>query len=75
MSDKIKNKLSVLAQSNITNANKVVVLAEQGYVVNTRKLENLNLGVILYNMYKSGVLGHKDFASNVERLTNKFVIV
>lgn len=75
MSDKVKNKLSILAQSNITNAHKVVVLAEQGYVVNTRKLEKLNLGVILYNIYKSGALGYKDFASNVERLTNKFVIV
>lgn len=68
-----KQDIDSLASDNITVANKIVVLSKQGYVVNSRKIDKLNLGTILLHMYRSVALGSKDYDNNIRNFNNKFV--
>lgn len=74
MSGEIKNELDKLAQSNAILAQKIVILTEQGYLVNRSKLANLNLGVILFHLYKSCALGCKELAKNIKHIHNKLAM-
>lgn len=68
-----KQDINSLASDNITVANKIVVLSKQGYVVNSRKIDKLNLGTVLLHMYRSVALGSKDYDNNIRNFNNKFV--
>ena len=68
-----KQDIDSLASDNITIANKIVVLSKQGYVVNSRKIDKLNLGTVLLHMYRSVSLGSKDYDNNIRHFNNKFV--
>ena len=68
-----KQDINSLASDNITVARKIVVLSKQGYVVNSRKIDKLNLGTILLHMYRSVALGSKDYDNNIRHFNNKFV--
>lgn len=68
-----KQDIDNLASDNITIANKIVVLSKQGYVVNSRKIDKLNLGTILLHMYRSAALGSEDYNDNIRNFNNKFV--
>ena len=68
-----KQDIDSLASDNITIASNIVVLSKQGYVVNSRKIDKLNLGTVLLHMYRSVVLGSKDYDNNVRNFNNKFV--
>lgn len=65
--------INSLASDNITFARKIVVLSKQGYVVNSRKIDKLNLGTILLHLYRSVALGSKDYDNNIRNFNNKFV--
>lgn len=65
--------INSLASDNITVSRKIVVLSKQGYVVNSRKIDKLNLGTILLHMYRSVALGSKDYDNNIRNFNNKFV--
>lgn len=65
--------INSLASDNITVARKIVVLSKQGYVVNSRKIDKLNLGTILLHLYRSVALGSKDYDNNIRNFNNKFV--
>lgn len=65
--------INSLALDNITVARKIVVLSKQGYVVNSRKIDKLNLGTILLHLYRSVALGSKDYDNNIRNFNNKFV--
>ena len=68
-----KQNIDSLASDNITIANKIVVLSKQGYVVNSRKIDKLNLGTVLLHMYRSVALGSKDYDNNIRHFNNKFI--
>ena len=68
-----KQDIDSLASDNITIAHKIVVLSKQGYVVNSRKIDKLNLGTILLHMYRSAALGNEDYNDNIRNFNNKFV--
>lgn len=68
-----KQNIDSLASDNITIANKIVVLSKQGYVVNSRKIDKLNLGTVLLHMYRSIAIGSKDYDNNIKNFNNKFV--
>lgn len=68
-----KQDIDSLALDNITIAHKIVVLSKQGYVVNSRKIDKLNLGTILLHMYRSVSLGSKNYDNNIRNFNNKFV--
>ena len=68
-----KQDIDSLALDNITIANKIVVLSKQGYVVNSRKIDKLNLGTVLLHMYRSVALGSKDYDNNIRHFNNKFI--
>lgn len=68
-----KQDIDSLASDNITIANKIVILSKQGYVVNSRKIDKLNLGNVLLHMYRSVTLGSKDYDNNIRNFNNKFV--
>ena len=68
-----KQDIDSLASDNITIANKIVALSKQGYVVNSRKIDKLNLGTILLHMYRSAALGSEDYNDNIRNFNNKFV--
>lgn len=68
-----KQDIDSLASDNITVARKIVILSKQGYVVNSRKIDKLNLGTVLLHMYRSVALGSKDYDSNIRNFNNKFV--
>lgn len=68
-----KQYIDSLASDNITIANKIVVLSKQGYVVNSRKIDKLNLGTVLLHMYRSVALGSKDYDNNIRQFNNKFI--
>ena len=68
-----KQDIDSLASDNITIAHKIVVLSKQGYVVNSRKIDKLNLGTILLHMYRSAALGSEDYNDNIRNFNNKFV--
>jgi len=68
-----KQDIDSIALDNITIANKIVVLSKQGYVVNSRKIDKLNLGTVLLHMYRSVALGSKDYDNNIRNFNNKFV--
>ena len=68
-----KQDIDSLASDNITIANKIVVLSKQGYVVNSRKIDKLNLGTVLLHMYKSIAIGSKDYDNNIRNFNNKFM--
>ena len=70
-----KQDIDSLASDNITIASNIVVLSKQGYVVNSRNIDKLNLGTILLHMYKSVALGSKDYDNNIRNFNNKFVIL
>ena len=70
-----KQDIDSLASDNIAIANKIVVLSKQGYVVNSRKIDKLNLGTVLLHMYKSIAIGSKDYNNNIRNFNNKFVIL
>lgn len=70
-----KQDIDSLASDNITIANMIVILSKQGYVVNSRKTDKLNLGTILLHMYRSIDLGSKDYDNNIRNFNNKFVIL
>ena len=70
-----KQDINILALDNITIAHKIVVLSKQGYVVNSRKIDKLNLGTILIHMYRSTAIGSKDYDNNIRNFNNKFVIL
>ena len=70
-----KQDIDSLASNNITIANNIVVLSKQGYVVNSRNIDKLNLGTILLHMYRSVALGSKDYDNNIRNFNNKFVIL
>lgn len=70
-----KQDIDSLASDNITIANNIVVLSKQGYVVNNRNIDKLNLGTILLHMYRSVALGSKDYDNNIRNFNNKFVIL
>lgn len=70
-----KQDIDSLASDNITIANNIVVLSKQGYIVNSRKIDKLNLGTILLHMYRSVALGSKDYDNNIRNFNNKFVIL
>ena len=70
-----KQDIDSLASNNITIANNIVVLSKQGYVVNSRKIDKLNLGTILLHMYRSVALGSKDYDNNIRNFNNKFMIL
>lgn len=65
--------INSLASDNITFARKIIVLSKQGYVVNSRKIDKLNLGTILLHLYRSVALGSKDYDNNIRNFNNKFV--
>lgn len=67
--------INSLASDNITVARKIVVLSKQGYVVNSRKIDKLNLGTILLHLYRSVALGSKDYDNNIRNFNNKFVVL
>ena len=67
-----KQDIDSLASDNITIAHKIVVLSKQGYIVNSRKIDKLNLGTILLHMYRSVALGGKDYNDNIRNFNNKF---
>ena len=68
-----KQDINILALDNITIAHKIVVLSKQGYIVNSRKIDKLNLGTILIHMYRSTAIGSKDYDNNIRNFNNKFV--
>lgn len=68
-----KQDIDSLASDNITIAHKIVALSKQGYVVNSRKIDKLNLGTILLHMYRSSALGSEDYNDNIRNFNNKFV--
>ena len=68
-----KQDIDSLASDNITIARKIVVLSKQGYIVNSRKIDKLNLGTILLHMYRSAALGSEDYNDNIRNFNNKFV--
>ena len=68
-----KQDIDSLASDNIAIANKIVVLSKQGYVVNSRKINKLNLGTVLLHMYKSIAIGSKDYDNNIRNFNNKFM--
>ena len=68
-----KQDINSLALDNITVAHKIVILSKQGYVVNSRKIDKLNLGTILLHMYRSVALGSKDYDNNIRHFNNKFI--
>ena len=68
-----KQDIDILASDNITIANKIVVLSKQGYVVNSRKIDKLNLGTVLLHMYRTVALGSKDYDNNIRHFNNKFI--
>lgn len=70
-----KQDIDSLASDNITIANNIVVLSKQGYVVNSRNINKLNLGTVLLHMYRSVALGSKDYDNNIRNFNNKFVIL
>ena len=70
-----KQDIHSLASDNITIANKIVVLYKQGYVINSRKIDKLNLGTILLHMYRSIALGSNDYDNNIRNFNNKFVVL
>ena len=70
-----KQDIDSLASDNITIANNIVVLSKQGYIVNSRNIDKLNLGTILLHMYRSVALGSKDYDNNIRNFNNKFVIL
>lgn len=67
-----KQDIDNLASDNIIIAHKIVVLSKQGYIVNSRKIDKLNLGTILLHMYRSVALGSKDYNDNIRNFNNKF---
>lgn len=71
----ILQDINSLASDNITVAHKIVVLSKQGYVVNSRKIDKLNLGTILLHLYRSVALGSKDYNNNIRNFNNKFVVL
>ena len=68
-----KQDINILALDNITIAHKIVVLSKQGYVVNSRKIDKLNLGTILIHMYRSTAIGSKDYDNNIRNFNHKFL--
>lgn len=70
-----KQDIDSLASDNITIASNIVVLSKQGYVVNSRNIDKLNLGTVLLHMYRSVALGSKDYDNNIRNFNNKFVIL
>lgn len=70
-----KQDIDSLASDNITIASNIVVLSKQGYIVNSRNIDKLNLGTILLHMYRSVALGSKDYDNNIRNFNNKFVIL
>lgn len=70
-----KQDIDSLASDNITIASNIVVLSKQGYVVNSRNIDKLNLGTVLLHMYRSVSLGSKDYYNNIRNFNNKFVIL
>ena len=70
-----KQDIDSLASDNITIASNIVVLSKQGYIVNSRNIDKLNLGTILLYMYRSVALGSKDYDNNIRNFNNKFVIL
>ncbi|UWH91221.1 MAG: hypothetical protein [Bacteriophage sp.] len=70
-----KQDIDSLASDNITIANTIVILSKQGYIINSRKIDKLNLGTILLRMYRSVALGSKDYDNNIRNFNNKFVIL
>lgn len=68
-----KQDIDSLASDNITIAHKIVILSKQGYIINSRKIDKLNLGTILLHMYRSAALGSKDYNDNIGTFNNKFV--
>ena len=68
-----KQDIDSLASDNITIASNIVVLSKQGYVVNSRKINKLNLGTVLLHMYRSVALGSKDYDNNIRHFNNKFI--
>ena len=70
-----KQDIDSLASDNIAIASNIVVLSKQGYVVNSRNIDKLNLGTILLHMYRSVALGSKDYDNNIRNFNNKFMIL
>ena len=70
-----KKDIDSLASDNITIASNIVVLSKQGYVVNSRNIDKLNLGTVLLHMYRSVALGSKDYDNNIRNFNNKFMIL
>ena len=70
-----KQDIDNLASDNITIASNIVVLSKQGYVVNSRNIDKLNLGTILLHMYRSVALGSKNYDNNIRNFNNKFMIL
>ena len=70
-----KQDIDSLASDNITIASNIVVLSKQGYIVNSRNIDKLNLGTVLLHMYRSVALGSKDYDNNIRNFNNKFVIL
>ena len=68
-----KQDIDSLVSDNITIANKIVALSKQGYIVNSRKIDKLNLGTVLLHMYRSVALGSKDYDNNIRHFNNKFI--
>ena len=68
-----KQDIDSLASDNITIASNIVVLSKQGYVVNSRNIDKLNLGTVLLHIYRSVALGSKDYDNNIRNFNNKFV--
>lgn len=68
-----KQDIDNLASDNITIAHKIAVLSKQGYIVNSRKIDKLNLGTVLLHMYRSVALGSKDYDNNIRHFNNKFI--
>ena len=68
-----KQDIDSLASDNITIAHKIVILSKQGYIVNSRKIDKLNLGTVLLHMYRSVALGSKDYYNNIRNFNNKFI--
>ena len=70
-----KQDIDNLASDNITIASNIVVSSKQGYVVNSRNIDKLNLGTILLHMYRSVALGSKNYDNNIRNFNNKFMIL
>ena len=68
-----KQDIDSLASDNITIAHKIVALSKQGYIINSRKIDKLNLGTILLHIYRSAALGSEDYNDNIRNFNNKFV--